>query len=69
MNKEIKDSIGEDIARKWQEIKNLINELDVDIEKASKGNKAAGLRYRKRYKWFCLLLKELKNLTLLLSKK
>ena len=37
-----------DISEKWQEIKDLIESLEQDIAKNSKGNKAAGGRARKQ---------------------
>lgn len=61
--------MNDKILEKWQEIKTLTEVLEPDINKAAKGNKAAGLRYRKQYKSFCLKLKELKALTLSIGKE
>lgn len=53
---------------KLNQIKQLILESEEDLLKNEKGNKAAGVRSRKRIKELTSLLKELKRLTLEVSK-
>lgn len=60
--------MNEKIIEKWNNIKALIEEASVDLEKTAKGNKSAGVRYRKKHKELLLELKDLKKLTLEISK-
>ena len=53
---------------KLEEIKELLLESETDLLKNASGNKAAGVRSRKRIKELTNLLKELKKLTLEVSK-
>jgi len=53
---------------KLEEIKNLLLESEEDLFKNASGNKAAGVRSRKKIKQLNELLKELKKLTLEVSK-
>lgn len=53
---------------KLDEIKQLLLESEEDLLKNAKGNKAAGVRSRKKIKELTTLLKELKKLTLEVSK-
>lgn len=53
---------------KLEEIKSLLLESEKDLLKNASGNKAAGVRSRKKIKEITLLLKELKKLTLEVSK-
>lgn len=57
------------ITNKWGEIKILMSESDVDLEKASKGNKAAGVRLRKQIKLIEYEIKILRKLTLQSAKQ
>lgn len=58
-----------DIIEKWNQIKDLIEDASVDLNKVAKGNKSAGVRYRKKHKELLLKLKDLKKATLDISKE
>ena len=40
-------SSGNDLVQKWQEIKTLIESLEVDLAKNANGNASAGVRVRR----------------------
>ena len=52
------------VLAKWNELKALVEALDVDVNKNSKGNAAAGVRARKAMRQLQTQAKELVKLTL-----
>ena len=61
--------MNQEILDKWNEIQELILHSHTDLEKTSKGNKAAGVRFRKQIKQIEASMKQLKKLTLQLAKE
>ncbi len=47
-----------------QEVKQLLEEAEIDCNKCCNGNKAAGVRFRKKIKQTQVLLKELRATSL-----
>jgi len=54
----------DEILAKWNEIKSLVGELEVDVVKNAKGNAAAGVRARKGLRYLKTLLGEHVKLSL-----
>ena len=52
------------VLEKWNQLKTLIEALDIDVNKNSKGNAAAGIRARKAMRQLQAQAKELVKLTL-----
>jgi len=56
------------IKQKWQDIALTLGEMELDIDKSSKGNKSAALRIRKKIKLIQAQLKELRSMSLSIGK-
>ena len=54
----------ESILAKWKEVKDLVEELEVDVVKNARGNSAAGVRARKGFRHIKTLLSEQVKLSL-----
>ena len=52
------------VTEKWEDLKNLVDILGVDLDKAAGGNKAAGTRARKGLRAIKTAAAELVKLTL-----
>lgn len=61
--------MDEHVLAKWQEIKNLVDELELDVVKNAKGNASAGVRARKGFRHMKTLLGEQIKLSLGANKK
>jgi hypothetical protein len=61
--------MDEHILAKWQEIKSLVEELELDVVKNAKGNASAGIRVRKGLRHMKTLLGEQIKLSLNVGKK
>lgn len=61
--------MDEHILAKWQEIKSLVEELELDVVKNAKGNASAGVRVRKGLRHMKALLGEQIKLSLNVGKK
>jgi len=57
-------SADNNVLAKWNELKALVEALDVDVNKNSNGNSAAGVRARKAMRLLQAQSKELVKLTL-----
>lgn len=57
------------VLSKWNELKSLVESLEHDVEKNSKGTAAAGVRARKGLRLLQTKAKELVKLTIELDKK
>lgn len=60
--------MNQQILDQWNEIKSKFEEAEIDLTKNAKGNKAAGVRFRKQAKNIEVLLKNLKKDTINISK-
>jgi len=56
------------VLTKWEELKALVNELELDVHKNAKGNAAAGVRSRKGLRTLRTKATELVKLTVELDK-
>lgn len=60
--------MDEKLLAKWQEIKTLIEEMELDVIKNAKGNASAGIRSRKALRHMKSLLGEQIKLSLAVNK-
>lgn len=61
--------MDEHVLAKWQEIKTIVDELELDVLKNAKGNASAGIRVRKGLRHMKSLLGEHIKLSLGVTKK